>query len=166
MLTLASVAILASTTVAQSKVKFGHINSQELLQAMPEKAQADKTLEEFAKSLEGQLETMAGELEAKIQDYRANESVMSDIIKQTKAEEIQNLEQRIQAFQQNAQQSLGKKEMEVYQPVLDKAKVAIESVAETNGYSYVFDTSSGSLLYQPESEDMMSLVKKELGITE
>jgi outer membrane protein len=109
---------------------------------------------------------MAGELESKIQDYRANESVMSDIIKGTKAEEIQNLEQRIQAFQQNAQQSLGKKEMEVYQPVLDKAKAAIEKVSSANGYSYVFDSSSGMLLHQPESEDLMSLVKKELGITE
>ncbi|MBT3647557.1 MAG: OmpH family outer membrane protein [Flavobacteriales bacterium] len=166
MLTLASVVMLSAATMAQTKSKFGHINSQELLQAMPEKVGADKALEEFAKTLESQLEAMAGELESKIQDYRANESVMSDIIKGTKAEEIQNLEQRIQAFQQNAQQSLGKKEMEVYQPVLDKAKAAIEKVSSANGYSYVFDSSSGMLLHQPESEDLMSLVKKELGITE
>lgn len=166
MLTLASVVMLSASTMAQSKMKFGHINSQELLQAMPEKAVADKALEEFAKTLESQLEAMAGELEAKIQDYRANESVMSDIIKQTKGEEIQNLEQRIQAFQQNAQQSLGKKEMEVYQPVLDQAKAAIEKVSTDNGFSYVFDTSSGMLLHQPEAENLMSLVKTELGITE
>lgn len=151
---------------AQTSQKFGHVNSQELLEAMPEKVAADKQLEEFAAQLEKQLSAMTKEYEAKIQDYRANEAVMTDIIMQTKAEEIQNLEQRIQAFQQNAQKSLGKKEGEVYQPILDKARVAIETVAEKEGYSYIFDTSAGSLLYQPESDDVMSLVKTELGITE
>jgi outer membrane protein len=151
---------------AQTKNKFAHIDSQELLEVMPEKAAADKQLEDFAKQLESQLTAMSKEWETKVQDYRANEAVMSDIIAQTKAEEIQNLEQRIQAFQQNAQQSLAKKEAEVYQPILDKARAAIEKVAADNAFTYVFDRSAGSLLYQPESDDILNLVKAELGITE
>ena len=150
---------------AQSKIKFGHINSQVLLEAMPEKVQADKALEAFAMQLEKQLQTMSTEWDSKVQDYRANEAVMSDIIAQTKAEEIQQLEQRIQSFQQNAQQSIGKKEAEVYRPILDKAKETIEAVSKEGGYSYVFDSSSGALLYQPEGEDILDLVKKKLGIT-
>jgi outer membrane protein len=161
-----AVALSLGTLNAQTKQKFAHIDSQELLEMMPEKKEADKKLEEFAKQLETQLSAMSKEWEGKIQDYRANEAVMSDIIAQTKAEEIQNLEQRIQAFQQNAQQSLGKKEAEVYQPILDKARAAIEKVAQDNGFSYVFDRSAGSLLYQPESDDILNLVKAELGITE
>ncbi len=163
-LTLASLAIITSSITAQTKTKFGHVDSQALLEAMPEKAEADKKLEEFAATLEKQLGAMSSEWESKVQDYRANEAVMSDIIAQTKAEEIQNLEQRIQAFQQNAQQRLAKEEGSVYQPILDKAKASIEKVAEENGYSYVFDTSSGSLLYQPESDDILPLVKADLGI--
>ncbi|MEZ4721580.1 MAG: OmpH family outer membrane protein [Flavobacteriales bacterium] len=157
---------LTQVSIAQSKMKFGHIDSQILLEAMPEKVQADKTLETFAAQLEKQLQAMTVEWESKMQDYRANQAVMSDIIAQTKAEEIQNLEQRIQSFQQNAQQSLGKKEAEVYQPILDKAREAIEKVSKEHGYSYVFDSSSGALLYQPEGEDILPLVKKELGITD
>jgi outer membrane protein len=109
---------------------------------------------------------MIKEWEGKIQDYRANEAMMSDIIAQTKAEEIQSLEQRIQSFQQNAPQNLVKKESELYQPILDKAKKAIEDVAEEEGYTYVFDVSSGALLYQPDSDDILPLVKAKLGITE
>lgn len=150
---------------AQSKMKFGHISSQDLLEAMPEKAEADKQLEAFAMQLEKQLQAMSTEWESKVQDYRANESVMSDIIAQTKAEEIQQLEQRIQSFQQNAQQSIGKKEAEVYQPILDKAKEAIEAVAAEGGYDYIFDTSAGTLLYQPDGDNIIDLVKKKLGIT-
>jgi outer membrane protein len=166
LLTIVSLAIITTSLNAQTKTKFGHIDSQALLEAMPEKAAADKKLEEFAATLEKQLGAMSSEWEAKVQDYRANEAVMSDIIAQTKAEEIQNLEQRIQAFQQNAQQRLAKEEGNVYQPILDKAKASIEKVSEENGYSYVFDTSSGSLLYQPESDDILPLVKADLGITQ
>ena len=156
----------AATSQAQTKQKFGHIDSQALLEAMPERAEADKALEEFAAQLETQLGAMTKELEAKIQDYQANEATMSEIIAQTKAEEIQNLQQRIQAFQQNAQQSLVKKESEVYQPILDKAKEAIQKVSSDNGFSYVFDTSSGALLFQPDGENILDLVKAELGVTE
>lgn len=158
--------MVAGSASAQTKLKFGHIDSQTLLEAMPEKAAADKTLQDFAAQLESQLKTMSGEWDSKVQDYQANEAVMSDIIKQTKAEEIQMLEQRIQTFQQNAQQSLAAKEGEVYQPILDKAKKAIEEVAVENGFTYVFDKSAGSLLYQPEGDDILALVKKKLGIPE
>jgi outer membrane protein len=163
---IAALSILMMTSAqAQTKQKFGHIDSQELLDAMPERKEADAKLEQFAAQLEKQLAAMTKELEMKIQDYQANEATMTDIIAQTKAEEIQNLQQRIQAFQQNAQQSLVKEEQKVYQPILDKAKAAIEKVSKDNGFSYVFDTSAGSLLYQPESDNILDLVKKELGIT-
>ena len=53
----------------------------------------------------------------------------------------------------------------VYQPILDKAKKAIEDVSEEGNFSYVFDSSAGTLLYQPESDDIMELVQKKLGIS-
>jgi outer membrane protein len=151
-------------TNAQVKNKFGHINSQELLEVMPEKATADQQIEEFGKQLQKQLQTMMAEREAKVNDYMENEATMSEIIAQTKAEEIQMLDQRIQAFQQNAQQSLAKKEGEAYQPILDKARKAIEEVAKENDFTYIFDVSAGALLYQPESDDILALVKTKLGI--
>ena len=133
--------------------------------ASKEKAEADKALEDFAMQLEKQLQAMSSEYENKIRDYEANSAVMSDIIRQTKEGEIQDLGQRIQSFQQNAQQSLGKKEAEVYQPILDKAKEGIEAVSKEGGYAYVFDSSAGTLLYQPEGDNIIDLVKKKLGIT-
>ncbi|GAB5539756.1 MAG: OmpH family outer membrane protein [Salibacteraceae bacterium] len=157
--------LISAGVFSQSKMKFGHINSQELLESMPEKIEADKKLEAHAMQLEKQLQAMTTEFESKIQDYRANEAMMSDIIAQTKAEEIQNLEQRIQSFQQNAQNSLAKKEGEVYQPILDRAKNAIEEVSKEGNYTYVFDSSAGTLLYQPDGDDIMELVRKKLGIT-
>jgi hypothetical protein len=39
-------------------------------------------------------------------------------------------------------------------------------VAKENGFTYIFDVSAGSLLYQPESDNVLSLVKTKLGITQ
>ena len=44
--------------------KFGHINSADLIQKMPETQQSDSMLRKFGESLDGQLKTMTAEIEA------------------------------------------------------------------------------------------------------
>lgn len=149
---------------AQKALKFGHINSNDLLEVMPEKDTAEKKLQDFAKQLELQLSAMSGEYEKKIADYQANVGVMNEVVKQSKEEEIMDLEKRIREFQGKAQTSLQSKEQELMKPLVEKAKNAIENVAKENGFSYVFDSGSGALLYKPESEDILPLVKKKLGL--
>lgn len=150
---------------AQQKLKFGHLNSNDLLEAMPDKAAAQKTLQDFSKQLEDQLLAMQEELEKKYNDYLSKKDSMTDLIKKSKEEELMTLQQRIQTFQTNAQQELQKKEQELLKPIIDKAKKAIEDVCKENGYTYVFDTGTGALLYYPkDSDDILPLVKKKLGI--
>ena len=82
---------------------------------------------------------------------------MTDLIRSTKEQELLDLRQRIETYQQNAQQKLQEKEKELLQPIIDRAKQAIADVAKENGYTYIFDTSAGTLLYQQESDDIFSL---------
>ena len=144
--------------------KFGHINSNELLSLMPERKKATAEVEKFAKQLENQLKTMSAEYDSKLQDYQSKEGIMTEPIKQIRLKELLDLEQRIRDFQLTAQQSLQKKETELLTPLIDKAKNAIEEVAKKNGYTYIFDTSVGFILYFQEGDDIMSLVKKKLGL--
>ena len=159
---LSFLAFLSFSTFAQSK--FGYIDSSELLSIMPEKKTAEGELQTFAKSLESQLGAMQSEYQASVQDYQSNEVTYTDLVKQDKIAEITGLEQRIQAFQQNAQQSLQTKEQELLEPILIKARKAIEDVATEGNFTYIFDKSIGSILYAKESENIMSLVKKKLGL--
>ena len=144
--------------------KFGYIDSQELLLLMPERKTAENTIQEFAKSLESQLSSMTAEYQQSVQEYQANESTYSDLVKQDKVADITNLEQRIQAFQQNAQKELQAKEQELLEPILTKARKAIEDVAVEGRYTYIFDKSIGSILYAQENENVIHLVKKKLGL--
>ena len=159
---LTLLSLLTLSSIAQNK--FGYIDSQELLILMPERKAAETEVQNFAKSLETQLGSMTAEYQQSVQEYQTNEATYTDLVKQDKIAEITGLEQRIQSFQQNAQQSLQTKEQELLEPILSKARKAIEDVAAEGNYTYIFDKSIGSILYAKESENVLNLVKKKLGL--
>ena len=145
--------------------KFGHINSNELLMAMPENQQAREAIQQHSKELETQLMAMQAELEQKYNDYLANKETLSKLVQQTKETELNDLNTRIQSFQQTAQQDLQAKETELLKPIIEKARNTIREVSKEKGYTYVFDTSTGALVFWPEdSDDLLPLVKTKLGI--
>lgn len=154
----------ATLTFAQTSLKFGHINSTQLLSYMPETRAADSTLERFGKSLENQLKTMTAEYQNKLQDYKDKAASMADPVKDTKEKELTDLGQRIQEFQESAQSSIEKKKEEIYSPIIKKAQDAITNLAKDKGYSYVFDTSVGALIYSQDADDLMPLIKQKLGL--
>lgn len=157
--------ILLSVSVqAQSNLKFGHINSTQLLGQMPETKAADSSLQKFGASLENQLKTMTAEYQSKIADFKSKEASMAEPIRDAKLKEISDLEERIQAFQESAQTSMQKKKEELYTPILKKAEDAINGIAKEKGYSYIFDSSAGTLLFAQESDDILPLVKGKLGL--
>ena len=161
-ISLTLLSFLTLTSIAQNK--FGYIDSQELLQLMPERKTAETEVQTFAKSLEAQLGSMTAEYQQSLQEYQANEATYTDLVKQDKEAEIIGLQERIQTFQQNAQQSLQEKEQKVLEPIYDKARKAIEDVAKEGGFTYIFDKSQGSILYAKDSENVLGLVKKKLNL--
>ena len=148
--------------LAQSKI--GHINSNELLESMPERTKAASDVETFAKQLETQLKNMSAEYETKLQEYQSQQATMTEPGRQAKVQEITDLEGRIQQFQLNAQESLQQKESEILKPIIEKAKNAINAVAKEKGYDYILDTGLGVVLFSDTGDDILPLVKKKLGL--
>ena len=162
---LAILALFGLLTFNIFAQKLGHLDAQEILALMPEREKATEDYQEYAKGLESQLMSMQSEYQSEIQDYQDNEATYSDLVKQDKIAEIQGLEQRIGTFQQSAQESLQRKEVELLSPILEKLQNAINEVAEDGDYTYIFDNSTGGmLLYSKDSENISSLVKKKLGL--
>lgn len=155
---------VSAVSFGQKVMKIGHINSNDLLTAMPERATIQKDIEAHAAQLTATLDAMRKEYETKVTGYQQNEATMSDIIKENKIKEITDLEKRITEFQQTAQTDLQKKEQDLLTPIIDKAKEAINTVAKENNYTYVLDSSLGVVLYSMEGDDILPLVKKKLGI--
>jgi outer membrane protein len=156
---LASVA-LALPPAAQ---KFGHIDSQQLLLSMPEREQAQTKLESQAVMYEEQMKAMQTELQTKYDDYLAKSETWPAAIRTTKEKELNQLQQGMQDFSATAQQDLAKMEEELLTPMIERAKKAIEDVGTENGFTYIFDASTGVTLFNG-GEDVTSLVKAKLGL--
>jgi outer membrane protein len=151
--------------LAVNAQKFGHISAEQLLQAMPEYDSAQNKIENLRSSYDDEIERIQVEINKKIEDYNKNEATMSNLIKEAKASEIQEMQVRLQNFAQTAQQDLQQQSMVLIQPVMDKARKAIEAVAKEKGLIYVFDLSQGNPVYtSPESLDLLPLVKTKLGL--
>jgi outer membrane protein len=163
---LLAVASVAFTVQAQNKI--GHLSVDQLIASMPETKAAQTQLENEAKSLEAQMTEMQSELEKKIQSFRQNEGTMTDLTRETKYNEIQDLDRRIQEFQAKAQESLGRKQEELLIPVLEKAQQAITDVANENGFTYILDSSQskGVVVFNENGIDVTALVQAKLGIKE
>jgi outer membrane protein len=163
-LLLAVIVTTSFSAFAQKSVKIGHINSNELLAAMPERDGVQKEIEDYAAQLTTTMDAMRKEYETKVADFQSKQDVMTDIIRDNKVKEITDLEKRITEFQKTAQADLQKKEEKLLQPIIDKAKQAIDDVAKENNYTYILDSSLGVVLYSVDSDDILPLVKKKLGI--
>lgn len=159
----ASLFLMFNFAKAQT-LKLGHINSADLLQLMPEVKAADSTLQAYQKTLESENTSMLSEYKEKTDDYTNNSKNWTDAVKEVKEQEVQDLQNRIQTFQQSAQEKLSNKKEEIYTPILKRAEDAIKSVAKANGYTYVFDTSAGAVVYAEDGDDLLPLVKKQLNL--
>lgn len=150
---------------AHSDVFIAHINTSVVLDAMPDKARAEKDLEMFYGELQNQLQTLYNEYQNKLQYYKSNQATMSNLTKQTKEKEIIDLESRIKQFQEGAESEYNAKRAELLKPILEKIQDAINNVASEYSLTYVIDISTGAAVFLGEdSIDITYMVLKKLGI--
>jgi outer membrane protein len=145
-------------------IKFGHINSDELVQSLPEFDSAAVKLENFRKELINALELMSVELNNKNETYNKEIKNYTDIVRQTKEQEIMDMNRRIQEFQSNAQNQLQERQATLFQPIYAKVEKAIKDVGKDQGLIYVFDVKGLLYFDTTKSTDILALTKAKLGM--
>ncbi|MFC7357991.1 OmpH family outer membrane protein [Jejudonia soesokkakensis] len=160
---VAIVLFIGATTVnAQSKI--AHIDTQALVESMPQMKTAQSELEKIRKTYDTEIKSLAKELDTKIKQYEAEAESKSDEENGKRVQEVQGMQNNIAAYRQQALQDLQKKEVDILKPVLEKARAAIQKVARAQGFQYVVDSSQGSGILLADGKDLMGDVKKDLGI--
>ena len=152
-------------TMAQS-LKFGHINRNELIQLMPEFDSARVQLEKLNTDLTNALEMLQVEYNNKADAYLKESKNLTDLVRQTKEQELQDYQNRMATFQNNAQTQLQEKQVTLFTPITEKADKAIKEVGKENGYIYIFDLSANQVAYfdETKSTNVLALVKTKLGL--
>lgn len=157
--------LLMFAPLATFAQKFGHINSQDVIQAMPEYATAKNEIDALQKQYEADLKSMQDELTKKGEDYEKAKATLPENIKQRREQELQDMYQKIQQSYQDNQQALAKASQEKMQAITAKVVEAIKSVGQTGGYVYIMDMASGvPYISTTLSTDVTAQVKAKLGL--
>ncbi|MBQ6310880.1 MAG: OmpH family outer membrane protein [Bacteroidales bacterium] len=165
-LAAAFIACAALMPTKASAQKLGHINSQEVVALMTERDSAMVKLQKFAKELQETLAAMGEDYNTKVKEYQEKSAGWSESVKKVKEDEINSLGQRIQQYQQTAEQDFSARQNTLMEPVYKKAFEAIEKIAKAQGLAYVLDLASGALIYIDDANtvNLLPMVKSELGI--
>ena len=161
-LIIAILCCLPLTMVAQT-LKFGTINTGEVLTAMPERAAAEQQLQDLTKRYEDEFVKLQEDFQKKYQEVQAMGDTVPETIKMRRYEELQAMDQRIQSFRQVVEQDLAKKQEELFIPIQQKLMDAINAVGCENGFTYIFDANA-AYYKGVGNEDVTPLVKAKLGI--
>jgi outer membrane protein len=161
---LALVIIFAAQSL--SAQKFAYVNTQEILQALPEVKEANANIETFRNQLinlgQKKVETLRAKY-AELEQKQAQGELSPKQI-EIEAQKLKEDEMKIAQFEQESQQRILDKSEELLKPIRDKVQKAIDDVATENGYTYVFDASLGFILYAEDSANASGKVKAKLGL--
>lgn len=162
---LFTVAFAALTLSAQAQ-KFGFINSQELISQLPEVKEANAKLETLKKQLQKKGQDMLAALQTKYQGLQKKQTdgLLSPKEIEIEAAKLKEEEAQLGTFEQTSQQKIYEKSEELLSPIQGKINNAIKEVATDNGYTYIFDSSMGLVLYADPGTDVSALVKVKLGL--
>ncbi|SDR67078.1 periplasmic chaperone for outer membrane proteins Skp [Formosa sp. Hel1_31_208] len=162
-LLFAAILFVGTTSLATAQSKVAHINTTELVQAMPEMQAAKAEIEKLSQTYDAQYKEMVTELQNKVKQYRAEVDTKTEEENTKRAQEVQGIEQGIRQYQAQAQEDLAKKESALLKPIFEKAKAAIQKVATAKGFNYVLDSTEGGGVLVAAGTDILTDVKKELG---
>lgn len=160
----AALLFIGATGFSVAQTKVAHINTTELVKAMPEMKSAQAEIEKLSKTYDTQIKDMTTELQNKMKQYQSEAETKTDDENASRVKELQEFEQSIMQYRSQAQQDLAQKEAKLVQPILEKAKNAIQKVAKAQGFQYVLDSTQGSGVLVADGKDLLEDVKKELGI--
>lgn len=157
--------LLMCAPVAAFAQKFGHVNSQDIIQVMPEYTKARTEIEALQKQYEDDLKLMQDEMTKKAQAYEKEQGTLPENIKQRREQELQEMYQKIQQSYQDNQQALGKASQEKMQAITAKVVDAIKQVGQAGGYVYIMDVTGGiPYISTTLSTDVTAEVKAKLGL--
>ncbi|MEM9888753.1 MAG: OmpH family outer membrane protein [Bacteroidota bacterium] len=160
-ITTLCLAVFALSFSVQAQ-KFGYVNTNKILEELPEVKQADANIAALQKQLESKyqkdvqaLQTLYADIQGKVQS-----GTLSPKQQEEEAAKIRTQEEAIRKFEAESQNKLVNKRTELIQPIIDKVNAAIQAVGKEGGYQFIFDEQV--LLYKESAQDVTDKVKAKL----
>ena len=161
------IVVLSSLSFGVLAQKFAFVDTDYILQNIPEYAEAQKQLDDMSKSWQRQVEMKQNEVAKLYQSYEAEQLLLTAEMKKKREEDIARKEKLLQQYQQDKFGINGElflKRQELIQPLQDLIYNAIRDISETSNYMIVFDRAGQSnIIYSNSKYNKSDEVLKKLG---
>lgn len=155
-------AAIALPIVANAQ-KFGIVNGEEVLNALPEVTKIQEQLNEASKRYEDEFKKLQEEMDKKYTEFQQLSDDTPDSIKERRLAEIQELGQKMDQFRATAQQDLQRQQQTLFAPIEQRVMDAINAVGMEGGYTFIFQDGMATYV----GKDVINVtadVKTKLGV--
>lgn len=147
--------------------KFGYVDTDYILKNIPEYQDAQNEIEELSKTWQAEIEAKYAEVERMYKAYQADAVLLPEDLRQKREEEIIKFEKEVKDLQKQRfgnDGDLFKKRQELIKPIQEKIYNAIEDIATTKNYAFIFDKASGPvIMYVSNKFDISDEVLDQIG---
>lgn len=124
--------------------KVGYINSAQILQTAPGRAEADAQIEKELAGFRAQVKRMGDSLNTMVAEFRKAEATLSPAAKETRMRSIQQKEEEYQQRTEQLQQQAQQRQLELIRPITDQVQKVIADMRREEGFALIFDVGNGA----------------------
>lgn len=159
---------LGSVESAVAQQDIAYINSDEVLEQLPEYASVQENLEQLEQEWRNEIEAQEEEVQNLVEEFQARELLYTPDERERQQERIREARREVERLRSDyfgPEGRLFQRQQELLRPLQERILEAVEEIAEAAGYDYVFDTAGEYLfMYASPQHDLTEDVILELGI--
>lgn len=140
-------ALLLPMVASAQTLKIGIVDTSEILQKLPDTAEAQQKLADASKKYEDEYAKLGEEMKRRYDELANMGDDELQAIRERKTKDFQEYQMKIQQFEQSASEDLAKYNQELMTPIVQKVRNAIEAVGKEGGYSLIQDYNQQIILY-------------------
>lgn len=155
--------MIALPALGFAQAKFGTINTQPIIEAMPEMKEAQEALMASSNKFQEEYKNLEADITKKVQEFQALSPDTPQLMKERRQKELQELGQRAEEFRLTAERDLQRQQEQLFAPIQQKVSDAINAVGKEGGFTFIFENMV-PVYVGSDVIDVTDLVKAKLGV--
>lgn len=149
----------------QAQYRIGYINSDDVIQAMPEYVQMQSSVDSLHKAYQDVMDGMHKQYDELEKELEYQNDSTPDSVNQVKLNKLQDLQDAIKDMESRANDDMQKLQDGRMDELKDKYLKAVSTVAHLKGYAYILDAASDAVVCVTDpKDDITAYVFQQLGI--
>ncbi|PSQ69110.1 MAG: hypothetical protein BRD31_06335 [Bacteroidetes bacterium QH_2_64_26] len=161
--------LLGARGEASAQQRIGYIDSQSILNEVPEYANVQQKLDQLEKKWRSEIQNEEEEVQALKEEFRAWELLYTEEERRQKQTEITKAQREVEQLRKRyfgPDGQLYTRQKELMRPIQERILKATEEVATEQGYDYVFDKGERVLfMYARDDHNLNEAVLQQLGVS-